>query len=430
MTRLFGVVATTLVVASVLLPSGSLGPANVKIGLAVAGLVLSLAIMLTKGAVPRWALLLAGGVLAPTLVAAGVGVARGVPTFSIASQLSAVASTVALVWIPWHQVTLAHDPDRRAHATRRMYRVVLGSVAALAFVKVALSVLLAFDVLRVTDVVAASRAVFGQGFIYLEVGAFSRIFFPADFVVVPVVFALVAGLPRGLELRTPTRTLMVGLLLLSTIVAYSRLLWALVAFAIAMAALVHVAALVEARRVRTTAVVLVTALVLTTVVAVAGSGLAPFVATRYTGDWATRSDDVRAAIAAALVPEIEARPFFGSGLGASAPRLVRFPPHPWNYELQWHALLMHYGVIGLTPILVTVLAWLLASSRPGDARGVATGIMASSWIMVGLVNSFLLTSSAGVVFLTFLLLASRAAPARPARSQAARPALHRPRPAR
>jgi hypothetical protein len=56
------------------------------------------------------------------------------------------------------------------------------------------------------------------------------------------------------------------------------------------------------------------------------------------------------------------QPFFGAGLGAVAPRVIRSVEQPWAYELSYLALLFHVGVVGVA-VYAYGAVWTLEQCR-------------------------------------------------------------------
>lgn len=112
------------------------------------------------------------------------------------------------------------------------------------------------------------------------------------------------------------------------------------------------------------------------------------------------SDSVRKSQIRAMTYEIEESPFLGKGLGAYAKDYVRDSKLKYSYEVQWVALLMQFGLIGITLILLPLgyIGYrILYVSLPFL-------ILYFLWIFSGFTNPFLLSLPSGILYTCFYLL--------------------------
>ena len=100
-------------------------------------------------------------------------------------------------------------------------------------------------------------------------------------------------------------------------------------------------------------------------------------------------------------------PVFGNGLGAYSSELIRFDDIKWNYELEWLASLMQFGIFGMLHVLIVLVAVIVQINK--KIRLVSLGItcVLILFLSVGFFNCFLLTSSSGVIFSQIMIMASR-----------------------
>ena len=95
----------------------------------------------------------------------------------------------------------------------------------------------------------------------------------------------------------------------------------------------------------------------------------------------------------------------GKGLGASSDSLIRFADMPWYYELQWLSFVAQFGVVGFSVILgLALFPVFMVLFRGLTYFSFSVLIIYFLWLGVGIFNGFMLTSSAGVIFLFFILL--------------------------
>jgi hypothetical protein len=131
------------------------------------------------------------------------------------------------------------------------------------------------------------------------------------------------------------------------------------------------------------------------------SDLSGFIENRYFGRNADISDSFRDEMRPVLLTEISRHPIIGGGIGSYSESLIRFVDTPWNYELQWLSFVMHFGVIGVSIILLLLFSFFMNCFIRKKTIFINLSLLYFLWLMTGLFNCFLLNSSAGVVFLLF-----------------------------
>lgn len=131
-----------------------------------------------------------------------------------------------------------------------------------------------------------------------------------------------------------------------------------------------------------------------------------FIFIRYFGDYAQSSDSIRHILLPAFWEMFASSPFFGHGIGAHLDNLIYFDEAPWNYVLQWLSFLTQFGIIGVAVILIilSLPLWPLYKKTQQPKKIIlAISIIYIAWLSTGLFNTFLLSSSAGLVYLGFAL---------------------------
>ena len=113
------------------------------------------------------------------------------------------------------------------------------------------------------------------------------------------------------------------------------------------------------------------------------------------------SDQIRTIQLSALLNGFSENILIGKGLGAYVSSVVRDTEAPFSYEIQWVALLMQFGVIGIfilaLPILIGFFFILNLSKR------LDWPILYAIWISLSFTNPYLTSSISGLIFIVCLL---------------------------
>lgn len=125
---------------------------------------------------------------------------------------------------------------------------------------------------------------------------------------------------------------------------------------------------------------------------------------RFAGSSADASDAVRSAQIWHLTDAIVERPLLGSGMGASVHNYARSESLPFSYEVQWYALTMQFGLIGLAWFLFNMLAPLLLVFQSTLQRLFFLVVWAM-WAASGFTNPYIVSlgSGFGLALLTIRL---------------------------
>jgi hypothetical protein len=385
-----------LIAVAVILPAGSVGGVPIKVAVftlaafaIAADIVLRPARPIAGVGVIAAALLLAGAVTLAVIVT----LVRGSTPLAVALQaLQGVATTVGVAFV----VIVA--TRRGTVGWRSVMAVFLGA----AFVYASLKVLLAAAVYLGLVPFASVRAFFLEVFDYsfvsmLIVPGLVRIQFIND-VVLPFALASVAIL-RGPALRPfpPVLAVVFVAVVLAAIgLAFSRWLFFMTFVFVVLWLLLFVL-----RRMTLLAATAATAL-LVGIVAVAFVDFAPLadaVMARFSSDAVGASDAARTVQIEALWTEIARVPLLGKGIGAFAPDVIQRISEPYSYEVQWLAILLQFGIVGLIAIVLPLVGLLWVALRVSDRRvGLFLGSMTVLWLMSGFTNPYLISSTSGVVF--------------------------------
>lgn len=96
-------------------------------------------------------------------------------------------------------------------------------------------------------------------------------------------------------------------------------------------------------------------------------------------------------------------PYFGAGMGAHAPKVIRDRTQVHSYEVQWMAFLMQFGILGVLFILLSLFTIAYPLIRPPALRSkLAFLTLYVLWIVSGFTNPFLISLQSGIVYTLFL----------------------------
>ena len=302
-------------------------------------------------------------------------------------QLKDLASTVVLAWLCIFCIR------RRILTPGQVAKAVIYGVVALALMKLALIV---FTVGQKIDPIQVIANIFGEeSLVGGEIGfGIARIEFPSDIVTSFGLFVVLCPSVSGVRFRKAAVVGTVAVLLISGLLAFARYIWFLDAVAIA-------AAMILERRTKLLIAVMAPLIPLTYVYYEA---LQPVVESRFFSNQASESDLIRLEQSKALLGEIESRPLIGKGLGAHAEAVIRNEENRYSYELQWMALSMQFGALGITGIVTLIVASsrdLWAARHPAKPWLILLFML---WLLSGWTNPHLTSSFAGATFGMFMAL--------------------------
>lgn len=121
------------------------------------------------------------------------------------------------------------------------------------------------------------------------------------------------------------------------------------------------------------------------------------------------SDQMRLVQAEALCAEAEQSPFFGKGVGSYAIDCIRDPQLPHSYEVQWAALGMQLGLVGLACLSIGgLLIALPLVTHSWDGFRLTTLGFYLLFLLSGWTNPYLLSLLSGLLYFLFYLAGVRA----------------------
>jgi len=118
----------------------------------------------------------------------------------------------------------------------------------------------------------------------------------------------------------------------------------------------------------------------------------------------TESDSARVQQMNALFCEFDQYPLFGKGIGGFSKHCVRDYQLLHNYEVQWVAFLMQFGILGIL-LLLTPLVWIgfqLINAPFTRTRWAFLGLFCL-WLLAGFTNPFLISLASGIMYTLFYI---------------------------
>jgi hypothetical protein len=111
---------------------------------------------------------------------------------------------------------------------------------------------------------------------------------------------------------------------------------------------------------------------------------------RFSSRGAQDSDSTRTEQIAYLTEVIVQHPFFGTGMGSSINGYKRSGTIPFSYEVQWYALAMQFGFLGLAWFLVNMVAPLSICCKSPRKTSVFL-VVFLLWLLAGFTNPFIIS---------------------------------------
>ncbi len=219
-----------------------------------------------------------------------------------------------------------------------------------------------------------------------------RIGFSADILLPVAMFALVAPSISGIRPAKFLKGLLVIILLASAILAYSRYNWMLCVVALVFAVIIE--------NVRKTWIIV--AVVIMASLFSFNEAFTAFAQARFASNSSSVSDEIRVEQFKQLAAAFEDHPLMGIGLGGHV-QIIRSFTRTYSYELQWIALLMQIGVIGMSFLLLLIFAaaYDLFAARHRAKRWLLLFFLL--YLGAAFTNPNLTTSFAGGAFLLFMM---------------------------
>jgi hypothetical protein len=317
-----------------------------------------------------------------------VGVFNGQGNSSeIFSQAKDITSTILLAWASYFVIR------KNIVRPETVIRAVIYGCFALSAMKLAvIAAALSHDV----DVAEKVQAAFGE-FSFVSgplVPGLFRLDFPSDILQPFALFALLAPKVSGIRFGRIWTLVMLLAMLPSGFFAFSRYTWGVYVVAV-------LAALIVQRNWKV--------LVVTVVAALAFYGayrdvFSVVFESRFLSEGTEISDYGRIEQAKAMIDEVERRPILGKGMGSHTTVVSTFGSHSYAYEIQWLALLMQFGVVGLAAILLLIWASMRDLIAARHFAKLWLCLLYLLWLLASFTNSHLTSSFAGAAFALFMAM--------------------------
>ena len=400
--RIFSGLFYLFLFVSIFLPSGTLYQFNFKYPLYLGLLPFTAWHLFFRRRVTRYELASAACALSLLLFWYLIGVGYGFPATSITRQFTDVLLLLLLCTL------ISIFVGRSAKRRRGFLRVVLFAVVATAIMKGAL---IAYSILSgkpLIELLLLLNKIFDVDLMTMDINdLFGRVQFYSDFVIPTCIFMILRY--RG-ELRIGTLVASCSLVLLfaSSILSFSRFIWAFTIFALLLG-------LVLGKRDRFQTVLL-------SVLGVAIVASLPLLIQvydlRFSAAVVASSDSARVEQAGPLRAFFAESPIFGHGFGSYNPALLRTQAEGlrFGYELQLLALLGQVGIAGMSMLLLAAAFYFRALWQPSSGMRLRDrfGLMSLLlfWLSAGLTNPLLFLTVAAVNYAALQNLSTFGRPGR------------------
>jgi hypothetical protein len=321
------------------------------------------------------------------------------------SQLNALTATVLLIILPMHLIYKKYVSTSSMLVNIIFYALIYSSI------KIILEFLYIIHILSTYEIVYSLTSIFGYEPIYLEFSGFLRINLPSDFLLPILLLVVAARKYLNIQLNSYFSIFCATNFLGSIFIAYSRYLWFLSFFAILISCYYAFENFNFKKNKRKfllfffgAAILVSIALLILMQHSEILNPLTDLINDRYTGSASEQSDSIRITMQQQLLDQFFQFPILGSGLGAYPHDYIRFPELPWNYELQWLALVMQFGIFGISIILLYLCRFLIFILKMKYPMNIFLCLLFTIWLSTGFFNCFLITSSAGVLYLIFIVI--------------------------
>lgn len=308
--------------------------------------------------------------------------------------------TVSLVYITYFMI------KTETISVRNFLLTIVGGAAFYSAIKVILAGLLLTGKLSIYQLVQIFKAI-GYEVIYGDIAdGLSRIEFTNDSLIPFLLLFVTSDTCFGLRFKSYQKVLLVILFGISIFLSFSRFKWAIAILCLVLGLLLNL--FTSNRRSRAVQIGSVLLAIMVLAGAAAGwQGFGQAINTRLSGAGSVISDDIRSGQVRPLVIEFNRYLIFGKGLGSYIPSLIRSNDEatPYFYEIQWLALAMQFGIVGLAVILVHIglIGWHLIKQTSLTSITMLTSYFA--WLVSGFFNPALISSVGGLVFSIFLVYA-------------------------
>jgi O-antigen ligase len=379
-----------------ILPTGSILGINIKILLFAVVSMLMIRLQGLRGFRRSQSFFFVLALIGLLMIWAVMGMARGYQAKMVLFQFRDIAVTIFGSWL-----IVAYAAGERIHGLRFL-QTVLYSVGFTSLLKCAM---LAYSLKTGTPVSDLNTTINNSFHIQLMTIDFDslettlgRIQFVSDSVLPICIFVLQArrreiGIPGWIAL------IMMPLYILSIGISFSRYGWAYALLALAVGGIVS-------KRDRLHPIYIAMGSV---VVAMNFGTFLLLWQLRFSKEVAGLSDIDRLLQRVALIDFFHEAPFFGHGLGSYTTAVIRSNDLPYSYENQWLALMGQIGIVGVILLLVSLAVCFRSLYWPPIGRSryqVALLLIMIAWLVGGVFNPFLISSTASVAYgILFVLIA-------------------------
>lgn len=387
--QVFGWLINLLIFLTIVLPTGTILSLNYKIGIIALIFPLFIYISLIYGIAESFIiwffvfLLFLGASFLLSFL-------NDVPISSVVSHVVAFFSLFSVIY--FSLFLISYDKSYKDLFKKK----ILLSLILFSVVKISASFLIGMGVVSPDLVQEFLKLFFNFEFIGLDASYFYRVHLPIDYLL-PLVFLYLSYLSNDDDWFRYKRVFQF-IIFMAILVSYSRILYFIFIIMFAIIFLDYI------RRLQSEKFIIVFLLGFSFLGLVSGVSF-DFIYERYFGEMASESDGPRLEMYYALVSIFEKYSLLGKGLGSGSELLIRFEDMPWYYELQWLSFLAQFGMVGfMLLLLVALLPFGYLYFTQLTSYSFTISILYLAWLSVGIFNGFMLTSSAGVIFLFFILM--------------------------
>ena len=387
--RIFSWILSLLIFLTIVLPTGSILSLNYKIGIIVLLVPFFIYICLFYGVRDSFIIW-----LFMFLIFLGFTfLVSYIYDVNISSVISHAVAFFSLFSILYFSLFIISYDEKYNDEFKNL---ILFSLIIFSVVKVSVSLLISLEFADPVLVQAFLKSVFNFEFIGLDATYFYRVHLPIDYLL-PLMYLYVTFLSNDNRWFKYKRVFQL-VIFMAILVSYSRMLYFIF---IILFVLIYLDYIRKLKGEFFYISLLLAVCFLSLIVFLSFD----FVYERYFGEMAVASDGPRLGMYQALISLIEEYTLFGKGLGSGAESLVRFEEMPWYYELQWLSFFAQFGIIGFIFLLsIALLPFLFIDMARLKAYSLFIYILYVAWLTVGFFNGFMLTSSASVIFLFFILM--------------------------
>lgn len=311
------------------------------------------------------------------------------PTHAI-DQAKSFIVTIVIAWLSYFFFI------NKFISFKEFFIITAGANVLFAIAKLFMIYLLFTGAIGFLELVDKVKAIFDYDFVSQEISeGVIRLHLVNDSLTPFILFFTLQAKNFGVALTRTVRFSLIGIFLISIFIAFSRFLF-LETFLIV---LVHF--LTQRSYAR-----LLIATFFISIIVIANDELSAPLVKRFASSETSASDSIRTVEVDAIATEINKNPIIGKGLGSYTNTIIRNVASPYNYEFQWGAFMMQFGI----PIFIILLASVLSifpinvfqiSSYSGTYLALTSIYLL--WLLSGLTNPYMTSSTSGVIFSLFII---------------------------